>query len=203
MNKVKLSLWVASVAVITSFANRTLAQEKPVTIGLKGGVNLSTFGGSFKDAKSSFRYQFGVTADIALSHNLYLLTGLDLQTKGAKWDAASASALKYKPVYLQLPVALGYKLNLSEHTKFVLNAGPYAAYGIGGNAKGDGGKDKTSLFGKDGFKKLDYGVIGGAGVELGKIALNVGYEYGIANINRGSGPKVTNRNPYLTIGYKF
>jgi len=203
MNKAKLSLFVASIAFMASFSSRTLAQEKLVTFGLKGGVNFSTFGGSFKDAKSSFRYQFGVTADIALSNNLYILTGLDLQTKGAKWEGPSASTLKYKPTYIQLPIALGYKFDLGSNTKFVLNAGPYAAYGIAGDTKGDGDKGKQSIFGKDGFKKLDYGLIGGAGIELGKVAVNVGYEYGLANVNRASGPKITNRNPFLTIGYKF
>lgn len=203
MNKAKLSLLVAFIAVMASFSTRSFAQEKPVTFGLKAGVNVSTFGGSFGDAKSSFRYQFGVTADIALGNHLYLLTGLDLQTKGAKWDSGPASTLKYKPAYLQLPVTAAYKFDLGASTKLVVNAGGYAAYGIGGKAEENGGKDKRSIFGNDGFKKLDYGVIGGVGVEFGKIAVNAGYEYGLANINRGSGPKVTNRNPFLTVGYKF
>ncbi|MCC8186784.1 MAG: PorT family protein [Bacteroides sp.] len=201
MNKTKLSILVAVVAVISAFSNEIVAQEKPVTWGIKAGTNLSTFGGDMKNTKSVLRYQVGITADVALTNNLYLLTGLDLQTKGAKYSPKSASDIKYNPMYLQLPVNLGYKFDVGSNIRLVVHAGPYLAYGIGGKARSDG--NKQSVFGNNRLKRSDYGLMGGAGMEIGNIAIHAGYEYGLANVSDAKGTKIRNRNPYLTVGYKF
>ncbi|MCD8165822.1 MAG: PorT family protein [Bacteroides sp.] len=158
MNKTKLSLWVAIIALFSAFSTEVKAQEKPVTLGIKAGANLSTFGGDMKNTKSALRYQVGITADILLTNNLYLVTGLDLQTKGAKYNPKSVSDVKYNPMYLQLPVNIGYKFNVGSNIRLVVNAGPYLAYGIGGKAKSDGNKE--SVFGNNKLKRLDYGLMG-------------------------------------------
>lgn len=203
MKKTKLSLVAASIALMSSISIAAVAQQKPVTLGVKAGANLSTFGGSVKDAKSTMRYRVGLTTDFALTHNLFIFTGLDFQTKGAKYASKSSTDIKSNPVYVQIPVSIGYKYDVSSSTKLVLNAGAYAAYGVAGKIKTGPDKAKESIFSKDGFKRFDYGLLGGIGLEVGKIAINAGYEYGLANINHASVPKITNRNPYLTVGYKF
>ncbi|MCD8031553.1 MAG: PorT family protein [Bacteroides sp.] len=201
MNKTKLSVLAAIVALISVFSNEVNAQEKPVTWGIKAGTNLSTFGGDMKHTKSVLRYQVGITADVALTNNLFLLTGLDLQTKGAKCSPKSASDIKYNPMYLQLPVHIGYKFDVASHTRLVVHAGPYLAYGIGGKARSEG--NKQSVFGNNQLKRVDYGLMGGAGIEIGNIAIHAGYEFGLANISNAKGTKIRNRNPYFTVGYKF
>lgn len=203
MKNRKLAVLVASFACMAVVSKSALAQENPVTFGFKAGVNLSNFGGDLKDTKSTLRYRVGLTTDIALTNNLFIFTGLDFQTKGAKYASKSTSDAKYNPVYVQLPVMIGYKFDVAANTKLVVNGGAYASYGFAGKIKTDPGKEKQSIFGKDGFKRLDYGAVGGVGVEIGKFAVNVGYEYGLANISRASNTKISNRNPYLTIGYKF
>jgi len=192
---------VAVITVLTIGATQVKAQEKPVTFGVKAGVNLSTFGGDMKNTKSTFKYQVGITADIALTNNLYVLTGLDFQTKGSKYSPKSAPNIKYNPMYLSIPAHLGYKFELLPGTKLVINAGPYIAYGIGGKAKGDGNSEK--IFGDNRFKRLDYGVGGGIGFEFGKFCVNGGYDLGLANVSDVKGNKIKNRNAYLTLGYKF
>ncbi len=200
MNKMRLTM-VAVITVLTIGATQVKAQEKPVTFGVKAGVNLSTFGGDMKNTKSTFKYQVGITADIALTNNLYVLTGLDFQTKGSKYSPKSAPNIKYNPMYLSIPAHLGYKFELLPGTKLVINAGPYIAYGIGGKAKGDGNSEK--IFGDNRFKRLDYGVGGGIGFEFGKFCVNGGYDLGLANVSDVKGNKIKNRNAYLTLGYKF
>ncbi len=201
MNQTKLSILVAFIAFISMFSNQVTAQEKPVALGIKGGLNLSTFGGNLKDTKSVLRYQFGITAEIALPDHMYILTGLDFQTKGSRYNTTSDSGIKYNPMYLQVPVNIGYKYDLGKNIRLTGSAGPYIAYGIGGKAKTVEGKE--SVFGKNKFKRFDYGLTAGAGVEFGKIAVVAGYEYGLANINDSNGRKIKNRNPYLTVGYSF
>jgi len=203
MNKTKLALLISSLAFMTTVSNSSLAQENPVTFGVRAGANLSNFGGDAKDSKSAIRYRIGLTTDIALTNNLFLFTGLDFQTKGAKYASKSSSDVKYNPVYVQLPVTIGYKFDMGVNTKLIVNGGAYASYGIAGKIKTDPNAGKQSIFGDNGFKRLDYGAIAGVGIEIGKFAVNAGYEYGLADINRGSSTKIYNRNPYLTVGFKF
>jgi len=203
MNKTKLTVFAVALAFMSAAGNQTMAQEKPVTFGVKAGASLSSFAGDLKDTKSALRYRVGLTTDIALSNNLFIFTGLDFQTKGVKYASKSGSDVKYNPIYVQLPVSFAYKFDVGHTTKLLVNAGAYAAYGIAGKIKNDPNKDKESIFSKNGFKRLDYGLLGGVGVEFGKFAVNAGYEYGLPNINHATGPKISNRNPYLTVGYKF
>lgn len=200
MNKMRLTTAIV-VTLLTIGTTQINAQEQPVTLGVKAGVNLSTFGGNVNDAKTVFKYQVGVTADIAVTENFYILTGLDFQTKGSKYKPKEGSDIKYNPMYLQVPVHVGYKFELSPDFKLVVNAGPYAAYGIGGKVKGSGVSE--SLFGDNKLKRFDYGVGAGIGVEYNRICLNVGYDFGLANISDAKGGKIRNRNAFITLGYKF
>ncbi len=192
-----MKLFFASLLVaLTAVSLQVRAQDKPVTFGVKAGVNLSTLSGDMKDSKHTFRYQVGATVDIALTENLYILTGLDLQAKGTKINKVT-----YNPLYLQLPATIAYKFDLGSNTRLVLNVGPYVAYGIGGKTKG--GEGSLKLFGDNIFKNLDYGAVGGVGIELGMFAVGLGYDLGLGNISDIAGTKVSNRNAYLTVGVKF
>ena len=195
------------------------AQDKPLTFGVKAGVNLSNFSGDVEDNKAKPGFNVGVTVDYALTSDLYLLSGLEFTTKGAKSEYEETEqgvkvnvTATANPMYLQLPVHLGYKIGISENTKIVLHAGPYLAYGIGGKLKEEAKANvagvnanvsaDTDFFGKEAFKNFDFGLGLGAGVEFGKINAGLGYDLGLANISREDG-KLRNMNAYLTVGYKF
>ena len=196
MKKTKI-FFAATLVALTVGAIQVNAQDKPVTFGVKAGVNLSTLGADLKDSKHVLKYQFGVTADILLVDHLYVITGLDFQAKGTKLND-----VKYNPMYLQLPATIGYKFDLGVDARLVLNAGPYISYGIGGKTKG-GEDGSQKLFKDDIFKRFDYGVVGGVGVELGMFTVGAGYDLGLGNISDVKGTKARNRNAYITLGVKF
>lgn len=196
MKNPKIFFASALVALTLGAANLN-AQDKPVTFGVKAGVNLSTLGGEMKGSKYTFACQAGVTVDILLVDHLYIMTGLDLQTKGAK-----LAGVGYNPMYLQLPSTIGYKFDIGPNTRLVLNAGPYLSYGIGGKTKG-GEAGSLRLFGDEVFKRLDYGAVGGIGFEFGRFAVNTGYDLGLRNIGGVKETRARNRNVYLTVGVKF
>ncbi len=200
MKKMRL-FFTATLVFLTIGAAPVNAQEKTVTFGVKAGANLATIGGDLDGARHTFKYQAGITVDILLVDHLYILTGLDFQTKGAKFKLASRVEVKYSPMYLQLPATLGYKFDLGSDIRLVVNAGPYLSYGIGGKAKSDG--ESLKLFGDNIFKRLDYGVIGSGGVEFGRFSVSGGYDLGLRNISHAKGAKTRNRNAYLTVGVKF
>lgn len=83
------------------------AQDKPLTFGVKAGMNISNFSGDFEDTKAKIGFNAGVTLDFALTNDLYLLTGLEFTSKGAKVN--EDTNLKMNLSYLQLPVHAGYK----------------------------------------------------------------------------------------------
>lgn len=213
MKKIFKACLLAAILLVGINVN---AQDCPVTFGVKAGANLSNFGGDVNDTDAKFGFQAGVTVEYALSEGFFLQSGLEFTTKGAKsnmmvvQDGISTKVKStFNPMYLQLPVHAAYKVNVAENIKIVFNAGPYIAYGVGGKIKAETKVDNVkvsadeNIFSKDNFKRFDVGLGGGVGAEFGKIGVNLGYDFGLANINQNNGGKVRNQNAYLTLGYKF
>ncbi len=182
------------------------AQEKPATFGVKAGMNLSTItGDETDDVKAKIGFNVGVTLDYTLTSDLYLLTGLELSTKGCKEDVGLSKDATSNLMYLQLPIHLGYKLAVTDATKMVFHAGPYLAYGIGGKTKisESGVEVSVNSFGSNRLKRFDFGVGLGVGAEFGKIGVGLGYDFGLVNIVDVDNVSNKNANAYLTVGYKF
>ena len=203
------------------------AQDKQISFGVKAGLNLSSFGGDkeYKDMDSKLGFNAGLTLDYNIMGDLYLLSGLELTTKGAKEsykDEYEDYTVTINPMYLQIPIHVGYKFELSEGMKFVVNAGPYFAYGLGGKikTKEDGITGSIDIF-KDqdidgfnikGMKRFDLGIGVGLGLEFGALKFGLGYDLGLLNPTPSysdyedyeeSNEKFTLNNLYLTVGFKF
>lgn len=215
------------IAVICLIAVATNAQEKPITFGVRGGVNLSNMNGDINENDAKFGFTAGISLDYAFNPNVYLLTGLDFSMKGFKSNitvqgvSESITAdLKLNLSYIQLPIHIGYKLDVAENTKVVFHAGPYLAYGVSGKwkAEADGQKESVNAFSNDAIdsdvpklKRFDFGLGLGVGAEFGRIGVNLGYDFGLVNVidkymfeDYGQiDASIKNMNGYLTIGYKF
>lgn len=111
-------------------------------------------------------FTVGVIADIPLTNNLYLQTGLNYTTfsmknnfkgeydsdeikmsdatyvEGTAYDDFSE---KYSLSYLEIPLLLSYRFNLSKTASWQLSAGPYIGYGITGKCNVTGSTDYPSL----------------------------------------------------------
>ena len=68
----------------------------------------------------------------------YLQSGLNITSKGAK-SSYSEEGFDVKTTltthYLEIPVLAAAKFDVSDNMKFVVNAGPYLAFGLGGKEK--------------------------------------------------------------------
>ncbi|MDR1089852.1 MAG: PorT family protein [Prevotella sp.] len=193
--KTIFKMCLVAVALLTGI--NTYAQDKPITFGVKAGVNLSNASGEGESADAKIGFNVGVTLDYGFTPDIYLLTGLQLTTKGYTLKEENEK-ITSNMMYLQLPVHVGYKLTVAEATKIVFHAGPYVAYGIGGKTDG------VKSFQDGAYKKFDFGVGLGVGAEFGKIGVDLGYDFGLANINDTNvDGKIKNQNAYLTVGYKF
>ena len=208
------------------------SQELPLTFGVKAGVNLSNMYGDTNDADPLVGFQVGVSVEYLLPQNMFLLSGLELTRKGGK-DSAKLNVTdgdgnllrleveeKLTPMYIQIPLHVGYKMFVSNSVKMVFHAGPYLAYGISGKYKNKmkvngyeftdddfinelGIKKDGNVFSSNGLKEFDFGLGIAAGAEFGQIVTKIGYDFGLTNSSDVEDYKLRTRNAYLTLGYNF
>jgi hypothetical protein len=188
---------VAMVALMAAGVN---AQVK---YGVKAGVNFSSFNestaGISASTSSTTGFNAGVVAEIPAATNFVIQPGLLISQKGGKVDISSI-----KPLYLELPVNAMYKFALGESVKFLIFAGPYLAYGIGGTAK-DGTNSQSIKYGSDGdMKAFDFGLNFGPGIEYKNFQLTGQYSLGLANIATASSDvSAKNRGFSVSLAYFF
>lgn len=175
--------------------------EAPVTLGIRGGVNLASMtassDGYSATTKNYTGFNVGVSLDIPMLESLYLQSGLYYTMKGCKIEGE-----KYTPAYLEIPVMASYRYNFSSSAQLQINFGPYLAYGIAGKYKDEDGESYD--FFDDSINKFDAGLGIGGGITLGKIYLGVNYEFGLTNmIKDGGDTSMKNNNLSINVGYNF
>lgn len=227
------TLIIASFASIALIIGSTVKAQmpKPITLGVKAGVALSTTSVDEYDITGGLAT--GVVVDFNFSRNLFIRSGLDFMMKGGKLELETAREVgtviettsKYSRVhlnYLQLPVMIGYRTPVSPGVNLYAAGGLYAAYGIYASGKYQYTSnilnqtevnDKYDNFKDLKLKKFDFGVVGSIGVEYGPYSVNVGYEYGFINANKTdyltqpanftNGDSWHNMNATCTLGYRF
>lgn len=183
-------------AVLGMFA---LAGFSQVKWDAKIGMNFSNMT-KLDDAKALSGFNLGVGMDYGFSESWSLQSGLMISSKGYKYEG-----FKARPIYLDIPILAAYKFNITDNTKFVINAGPYLAFGLGGKAKADGGESEKLFGGEDGMSRFDLGLQYGVGLELNDCYLiNLTGQNGFIcpwDIEKGDKPK--NMNFSIGVGYRF
>jgi hypothetical protein len=233
----KIVLVLAMVAVVGAVCAQGLS------LGIKGGANMSNlYGKEVKDTKMKLGFNVGVAADYEFESNVAIQSGLYFTTKGAKLSSTNIDQkvgdIKLSgtvdktanAMYLQVPLHLAYKIDVTPGARVVLHAGPYAAYGVGGKISG---KSTVKVSGnvpadqkaavdaalkqinastttsvntfdkKMGYKPFDAGVGIGVGAEFGSLLVDLGWDMGLLNISRNKDVNVKNQNAHLAVGFKF
>ncbi|WP_158559347.1 porin family protein [Deminuibacter soli] len=191
-------------------------------------ANISTNGdGTISDKHTLSSFNVGVLGDIPLNDMFSVQTGLFLQGRGSKTDYFADPNNKdnnyvktrFRPLYLQIPADFVIKVPLSNQARVFLGAGPYVEMGIGGKSKVEtnvGGVVTTSSstikFNDDDpttgdqegarydrLKRFGVGINALAGVEFNRIAVGVGYDWGLTKINSTQTDNGANdKNKYRT-----
>lgn len=186
-------------AVLGMFA---LAGFSQMTWNAKVGMSMTNL--SNTDADMKVGYTVGVGLDYQFTDMWYLQSGLNITGKGAK-----AGDLKIKTHYLEIPVLAAAKFDVSDNMKFVVNAGPYLAFGMGG--KLEEGDTSMKVFSKeDGMeealmKRFDLGLQYGVGLELSdKYLINLTGQYGFIDPFKGDGGESSHNIAFMIgVGYRF
>lgn len=195
------------------------AQEEQVRYGIRAGNNLSCFIGSGTRQNSKYLngLSAGVTIDIRFGRLFMLMTGLDFLQKGQKTDILEygdydniIGSEKSQLNYVQIParIAIRTKIQTFDNNNMYLRifAGPYFAVGIAGKTTSilNDVKYKYDSFSGNMFKRCDYGIGFGAGIDSGYITIDAGFELGLARIsNRADVKNLRNATLYATLGCKF
>lgn len=209
------------------------AQEQKITVGVQAGLNLSD-GIEKADyilAPQTIKpgFQVGVNAAYNVYKGLQFQSGLLVTSKGVKHTATDVWIGSEDPsvtttktttnlIYLQLPLKLAYRFNITEDFAFIPNAGIYVAYGVAGKktarstttheAVPDSKTRKNSFSKDDGYKRPDNGISFGVTMQYKKYTLAADHETGAANIGRNPANttntyRFRNRNLAITVGYMF
>lgn len=212
-NVIKLVFMV----LILAMATETQAQK----IGIKAGLNLSNMlmkddDGTYSDEfKMNPGYHVGVIAEFGTG-NLLFQPGLLLSTKGFKLSEdieGYGFESKMNLMYLDIPLLLKTYYAI-QTVRIFGEIGPYLGMGLSGKTKYEStiaGQTTTEEgdvnFGSDAdnddFKRLDYGFMIGAGLEIQALQISIMYAMGLANISAytDEGAAVNNRVVSISVAY--
>lgn len=162
--------------------------QAQLRFGAVGGVNVSTMSieenGVGFDPKSLVGFHVGGFMDISLTDRLSLQPAVLYSTKGSNYKGFD---LTFKTTYIEVPVNFVYKLGWSDYY-FLVIAGPYFGYGVGGYMSYGGAKAdmKWGSSSTDILKPFDMGLNTGVGVTYKNVQLSLIYQFGLANISNFS-----------------
>ena len=195
-----------------------LSGYSQISWNAKAGVNISNVINS-GDVNFKPGYQFGVGMDYYFNDHWGIQPSLLLISKGFKdkgdyyFPPFMENSEKLKSyditdnkVYVELPLLLTYRFNVSEKLKLIFSGGGYIAYGITGKFKntntlldGSKRKDKVDSF-SAGVEKFDTGLAAGAALEYNdKYSIGLSSDFGL----KSTQARFKNRTYGLSFGYRF
>lgn len=191
------------VAISMAFSQTVFAQGPKFEKDIYAGVSLNNFVGSDIDnADIKTGFNVGVTARYYVINNGFIEGSLeflsqgykskDFSTSGEEWDDWGANydgeiKTTFNTYNFQIPVYLGYRLQLPAGFNLKLKVGPYLSYAISGNKKEEGYmktypdihsseteyiNDKKSISDIDDFKRFEWGLGGSISVQYGRLFLS-------------------------------
>ena len=195
-----------------------LSGYSQISWNAKAGVNISnTINSGDVDFKPG--YQFGVGMDYYFNDHWGIQPSLLLISKGFKdkgdyyfppfienSEKLKSYDITNNKVYVELPLLLTYRFNVSEKLKLIFSGGGYIAYGITGKFKntntlldGSKRKDKVDSF-SAGVEKFDTGLAAGAALEYNdKYSIGLSSDFGL----KSTQARFKNRTYGLSFGYRF
>ncbi|MCI2081561.1 MAG: PorT family protein [Bacteroidales bacterium] len=140
-------------------------------------------------------------------------------------DDASQSVIdkyEYSLAYLDMPLSLGYSINLGNHFRIVPRLGGYFSYGLSGDGfiesspsghplgvglscfEGGDAKWEDQTFHYEPFNRSDAGLTGGIDLFFDRFFISCSYQYGLRKlITYNNSGALYFRNTYLTVGFLF
>lgn len=193
---------VFSVCVVIMALGKEVRAQSPVSFHVKAGTGISSFWGKNTDGKAKFAYKVGVGMDYAFNKVWSLQPSVNFVSKGYKEEEAGIGKASMNELYLELPIMVAARLDLTKNSGLVLSTGSYVAYGVGGKTSVvvekkiptmvgyETVEDKYKLDtfghindGKMGNRRFDAGIGLGITYENRNIILGLESQLGLVNVN--------------------
>ena len=195
-----LKHFLLAATVITASFFSASAQEQQTgserslspKFGIKAGVNLANlYVDDVQDENMKAGLNVGLLAKIPLIRGLSIQPELLYTSKGSKvaYDnlLLGNGEYRFNLNYVELPVLA--VINLAKNLN--LHAGGYAAYLTSVNVKDmddDGNVYDIDKLNADNFNRIDYGLVGGLGLDIENFTIGARYNYGLKEVGKeGSG----------------
>lgn len=168
------------------------AQSSGSTAGFKGGLNYSNLmneGDEVDDMNARIGFHAGVFGRVLPSEALGLQAELLYSTKGTTvtWDGIIDQEFHLNLSYVEVPLFAVIRLGEAME----LHGGVYGGYLLSSNVKTDGDLgDASEDLDRANFNGLDYGVLGGLGINLGAAQIGARYNYGLARLASSDGAEL-------------
>ncbi|WP_078736755.1 outer membrane beta-barrel protein [Porphyromonas circumdentaria] len=140
---------------------------------------------------------------------MYVAPGLAYSVKGFKSSVLGTTTVRLSSRihYLEVPINVGYRIDLGNKFNVSVEVGPYVAFGLFGSATRKVGSVKTSnsLFQEDGtISRFDMGVGASVALDYDRYYATFGYERGLLNMStESSAVTLNNLNYIMGIGFRF
>ncbi len=165
--------------------------------GLKGGLDLLNvkyvYQGEDEKANVQMGFHLGMAAEINLSRNIALGSGLIFAEKGFKEDYQLSGKDKTTFFYLEMPLLLILKGQLLQQGIYLFG-GTYFDYGLFTNLTGSGFVIDKGFGGlPQQYQKFDMGLKIGGGITLNVFRIGLEYSHGWSDIRNADDTSVKNR----------
>ncbi|MDR0507453.1 MAG: PorT family protein [Dysgonamonadaceae bacterium] len=183
----------------------------------------------FSNFYSKLGFKLACEVEFPLSHEIFLVPELVFMQRGTKQDqignviyddnSRDTIFVSYSETinYLQIPVNVMYKREISPDVLICLYGGPYVGYAFSGKGKTkakDGDRQWTNAikFGYESgeYKTFDIGLTVGAGIEYLDYFLRIQYTHGLENLLNWDKANYNKRDDYqrnrsfgIAVGYLF
>ena len=195
---------ILSIAFVTVFLCAASASAQGLTIGVKGGVNISTVNFESADDDLTLDWRLGAVAGGFV--RFPVLSWLELQpevlysVKGGTQEGFGVSSSVLLD-YLEVPVLA--RMPLGGGRKYFAVAGPYVGFRMRARTRTEFSGSTEEMDIGDSVERLDFGLAVGGGVEIGSLVFDGRYSFSLGDIDADDDGKGKNRVVTATVGYRF
>ncbi len=211
MKKAIMSMLIGTVVCMILLPNSSLAIE--LTGGLKIGANFANFyGEDLKELEEGlgedFESRLGICIGGFITVNISEMFAIQPEVlysmKGSKVEGTlfgETFKVEFNLSYLEIPVLVKLRIPTQGNVKPSLFVGPSLAIKLSGKGKIEyaGESEEEDL---EELKDTDFGLIMGAGIDFGKLTVDLRYNLGLTKIPEED-DDVKNKVISLMIGYSF
>ena len=193
--------------VMMTIATNSFAQMSAGAGYLNGSDKVSV--GDVSTDMNSNGFYLGFSYNIPVADAVGIAPGIYYSFLYSKDNLFGMVDTKTKEHFINVPVYLNFGFNLTDNAKLILFAGPTAQFGLDSHTEYSTkiieGLDASGK--QDNYKDSDYSrtnilIGGGVGVNIGKVIISAGYDYGLFNLNT-SDSDVTRRKSYIKCGLAY